>query len=98
MKKILNWIVTVSGLLLLVALFILSLNNHLNFMDTSSFQGLVDYLQNYGALTIVGALVFVNLLGKSILKIVLMVLFLSLAAFYIFSSVFPADFVRLFGI
>ncbi len=98
MKKILNWIVTVAGLLLLIGLFIISLNNHLGFMDTTNFQGLVDYLQKYGALTIVAALVFINLIGRSIIKIVLMIVFLALSAFYIWSSVFPIQFAQIFGI
>ncbi len=99
-KKILNWIVSIAGFLLLIALLLISLNNNLHFMDefVAKAPGLFDYIQNYGALTIVSALVVVNLIGKSILRIVLLILFLVIAAFYIFSSVFPADFVKLFGI
>ncbi len=100
LKRILNWVVSVAGFLLLIALLLISLNNHLHFMDEAiaNAQGLVDYLVNYGALTIVGAMVVVNLIGKSIIKIVLLLIFLAMAFFYIFSSVFPADFVKLFGI
>ena len=100
LKKILNWVVSVAGFLLLIALLLISLNNSLHFMDefVAKIPGLVTYIQNYGALTIVAALVVVNLVGKSIIKIVMLVLFLILVAFYIFSSVFPAEFVKLFGI
>ncbi len=99
-KRVLNWIVAVAGFLLLIGLLLISLNNNLHFMDETIAKapGLVNYITNYGALTIVGALVVVNLIGKSIIKIVLLVLFLILLAFYIFSSVFPSQFVSLFGI
>lgn len=99
-KKILNWIVSIAGFLLLIALLLISLNNNLHFMDefVAKAPGLFNYVQNYGALTIVAALVVVNLIGKSVLKIVLLVLFLALVSFYIFTSVFPAEFVKLFGI
>ena len=100
LRKILNWFVSVAGFLLLIGLLLISLNNHLHFMDDviAKAPGLVDFIKNYGALTIVGAMVVVNLIGKSIIRIVLLVLFLAIAFFYVFSSVFPADFVKLFGI
>ena len=100
LKKVLNWIVAVAGFLLLIGLFLISLNTHLHFMDSAIAKapGLVKYITNYGALTIVGALVVVNLIGKCIIKIIMLVLFLILLAFYIFSSVFPSQFVSIFGI
>jgi hypothetical protein len=98
MKKLLNAIITVAGLVLLVGLLIISLNDVINFVDTSSFQGLITYVKQYGAVTLIGALVFVNIIGKGIVRILLCVLILAIAAFYIFSSVFPTDFIRLFGI
>lgn len=100
LKRVLNWVVSIAGFLLLIALLLISLNSHLHFMDDTIKQvpGLVNYIQNYGALTIVGALVVVNLIGKSLIKIVILFLFLIAMAFYIFSSVFPQDFIKLFGI
>ena len=100
MKRVLNWIISFAGFLLLIGLFLLSLNNHLHFMDDILLKmpKFIDYLVNYGALTLVGAFVFVNVVGKGIIRIILLILFLGLVAFYIFSSAFPADFVKLFGI
>lgn len=100
MKKILNWIISIAGFLLLIALLLISINNNLHFIDETlaKIPGLVSYLENYGALTIVGALVFVNVVGKSLIRIVFLVIFLLVLAFYIFSSVFPAEFLKLFGV
>lgn len=100
MRRILNWIISVAGFLLLIALLLISLNNNLHFMDETlaKIPGLVSYLQNYGALTIVGALVFVNVVGKSIVRIGFLILFLIVLAGYIFSSVFPEQFLSLFGV
>ncbi len=100
LRRILNWFVSVAGFLLLIGLLLISLNNHLHFMDNiiESAPGLVNFIVNYGAMTIVAAMVIVNVIGKSIIRIVLLIIFLALAFFYIFSSVFPAEFVKLFGI
>lgn len=99
-RRILNWFVSVAGFLLLIGLLLISLNNHLHFMDevVLNAPGLVEFITNYGAMTIVAAMVVVNVIGKSIIRIILLVLFLALAFFYIFSSVFPSEFINLFGI
>lgn len=100
MKKTLNWIISVAGFLLLIGLLLISLNNHLHFMDDIILKApnLINYLVNYGALTIVGAMVFVNVVGKGIIRIIFLIIFLLVLGFYVFSSAFPGDFVKLFGI
>ena len=100
MKKTLNWIISVAGFLLLIGLLLISLNNHLHFMDDIILKapGLISYLQKYGALTIVGAMVFVNVIGKSVIRIIFLIIFLLVLGFYIFSSAFPVEFIKLFGI
>lgn len=98
MKKVLNWFISILGFILLIALLLISLNNNIHFMDTTRYQGFINFLTNYGAVFVVGLLVFVNIIGKGVIRIILTVLFLAVAAFYIFSSIFPIEFIKLFGI
>lgn len=98
MKKFLNWVISLVGFILLIGLLLLSLNDVIGFMDTSGFQGFIDFVQRYGAVIVVGALVFVNIIGKGVIRIILTILFLGVAAFYIFSTAFPSEFINLFGI
>lgn len=97
MKKVLNWFLSILGFFLLIALMIISLGDVINFIDPN-WQPFVDFLKNYGAIVIVGLLVFVNIIGKGLIRIVLTVLFLAVGAFYIFATAFPIDFAQLFGI
>ena len=98
MKKILNTIIIIAGFLLLITLALAAVNDVVHFMDASEFAGFIDFLRKYGALIIVGALVFVNLIAKSLIRIIFLILFLLAAALYIFATGFPIDFANLFGV
>lgn len=97
MKKVLNWFLSILGFLLLIGLMIISINDRVAFLP-ADFNGFISFIRTYGALIIVGLLVFVNILGKGIIRILLTILFIAVGAFYIFATAFPAQFVQLFGI
>lgn len=104
MKKILNTIIVIAGFLLLIVLALAAVNDALaavndgiGFMDASKFVGVIDFLRKYGALIVVGALVFVNLIAKSVVRIIFLILFLLACALYVFATGFPLDFANLFG-
>lgn len=98
MKKVLNWVLSLVGFVLLAGLLFISLNERIGFINLTSYQSLINFLKNYGAIIIVGALVFVNIIGKSVIRIIFTIIFIAIAAFYVFASVFPAEFIKLFGI
>ena len=98
MKKILNTIIIIAGFLLLLTLALAAVNDIVGFMDASEFAGFIDFLRKYGALIIVGALVFVNLIAKSLIRIIFLIFFLLAFALYIFATSFPIDFATLFGV
>lgn len=97
MKKILNTIIIIAGFLLLIVLALAAVNDAVGFMDASNFVGVIDFLRKYGALIVVGALVFVNLIAKSIIRIIFLILFLLACALYVFATGFPLDFANMFG-
>lgn len=97
MKKILNTIIIIAGFLLLIVLALAAVNDAIGFMDASKFVGVIDFLRKYGALIVVGALVFVNLIAKSVVRIIFLILFLLACALYVFATGFPLDFANLFG-
>lgn len=97
MKKVLNWFLSMVGFIFLIALMVISLGERIGFIQ-SDWQAFVDFIKNYGAVIIVGALVFVNIVGKGIIRIILTILFLAIATFYIFATAFPAQFAQLFGL
>ena len=104
MKKILNTIIVIASFALLIVLALAAVNDALiaagaaGFIDLEKFGDTINFFRNYGSLIIVGALVFVNLLAKSIIKIIFLVLFLLAFALYIFATSFPDQFAHLFGI
>lgn len=104
MKKILNTIIIIASFALLIVLALAAVNDSIiaagaaGFIDIEKFGGFISFLRNYGALIIVGALVFVNLLAKSFVRIIFLVLFLLAFALYIFATSFPDQFAHLFGI
>jgi len=104
MKKILNTIIVIASFALLIVLALAAVNDALiaagaaGFIDLEKFGDTINFFRNYGPLIIVGALVFVNLLAKSIIKIIFLVLFLLAFALYIFATSFPDQFAHLFGI
>lgn len=97
MKKILNTIIIIAGFLLLIVLALAAVNDAVGFMDASKFVGVIDFLRKYGALIVVGALVFVNLIAKSVIRIIFLILFLLACALYVFATGFPLDFANMFG-
>ena len=97
MKKILNTIIIIAGFLLLIVLALAAVNDAIGFMDASKFVGVIDFLRKYGALIVVGALVFVNLIAKSVVRIIFLIFFLLACALYVFATGFPLDFANLFG-
>lgn len=97
MKKILNYFISLLGFALLVGLLMISINDSTPFLPESAGV-FIDFLRTYGAIVIVGLLVFVNIVGKGIVRIIMTVLLLAIAAFYIFATVFPVQFTNLFGI
>lgn len=97
MKKILNTIIIIAGFLLLIVLALAAVNDAIGFMDATKFVGVIDFLRKYGALIVVGALVFVNLIAKSVVRIIFLILFLLACALYVFATGFPLDFANLFG-
>lgn len=97
MKKVLNWFLSILGFFLLIALMIISLGERIGFINPN-WLNFVNFIKDYGAITIVGLLVFVNVIGKSVVRIIMTIIFLAVAFFYIFASAFPSQFVQLFGI
>lgn len=97
MKKVLNWFLSILGFALLIALMVISIGERVGFINPN-WQNFVDIIKNYGAIIVVGLLVFVNIIGKGLIRIALTILFLAVAAFYIFSTAFPSQFIQLFGI
>ena len=103
MKKFLNTIIVLLGFGLLIVLALNSVNNALiaagaaGFIDLAKYGDFIVFLQTYGALIVVAALVFVNLLARSLIRIVFVVLFLLAFALYVWTTAFPATFTGLFG-
>lgn len=97
-KKVLNWVLSLLGFVLLIGLLIISINERIHFVDTSAYQGFIDFIKQYGAIILVGGLVFVNIIGKGIFRIILTIIIILVAAFYAFTTFFPAEFLQLFGI
>jgi hypothetical protein len=97
MKKVLNWFLSVLGFFLLISLMVISLGERMNFINPN-WESFANFIKNYGAILIVGLLVFVNIIGKSVIRIILTIIFLAVGAFYIFATAFPAQFVQIFGI
>lgn len=104
MKKILNTIIVIASFLLLIVLALAAVNDALisaggaGFIPLDKYQEVIDAVRAYGPLVIVGSLVFVNLLAKSFIKIIFLILFLLAFALYIFATSFPDQFAHLFGI
>ena len=92
MKKILNAIIIVVSFLLLIMLALVAVNDIVHFIDVSKYQNIIDFLREYGALICVGALVFVNVLAKSVIRIVFTLLFLGAFVVYILATSFPGVF------
>lgn len=99
MKKVFNTIIIIASFLLLVILALAAVNDVVHFMDISTkLAKVIDFLRNYGPIIIVGALVFVNIIAKSVIRIIFVIIFLLALGLYIFASAFPIDFASLFGI
>lgn len=97
MKKVLNYLISLMGFALLIGLLIISINDRTPFLP-ESILSFAEFLRTYGAVIIVGLLVFVNVIGKGVVRIIMTVILLSVAAFYIFATAFPTQFIKLFGI
>lgn len=98
MKKVLNWVLSLLGFILLIGLLVISINEKIGFVDTTAYQGFIDFIKQYGAILLVGGLVFVNIIGKGVARIILTIILFLVGAFYIFTTFFPAEFLQLFGI
>ena len=98
MKKVFNSIIIALSFLLLVVLALAAVNDVVHFMDMSKFANVIDFLRKYGPIIIVGALVFVNIIAKSVIRIIFVIIFLFALGLYIFASAFPIDFATLFGV
>ena len=104
MKKLLNTVLVLLSFALLLILALDAVNTAIvaagaaGFIDIAKFGELLDFLKTYGTLVIVSALVFVNLLAKSFLRIVFVILFLLALALYIFATAFPGVLTGIFGI
>ncbi|MDD4111029.1 MAG: hypothetical protein PHS54_05745 [Clostridia bacterium] len=98
MKKALNWVLSMLGFFLLIGLLLISINENISFIDTAPYAGFINFIKQYGAILLVSALVFINIIGKGIVRIILTILLLLVAAFYVFTTFFPVDFLHLFGL
>ena len=104
MKKLLNAIIVLLGFALLVVLALDAVNSAIinagtvGFLDLDKFGDIIKFLKTYGAITIVGALVFVNMIAKSLVRIVFVILFLLALVLYIWATANPGSFTSLFGI
>lgn len=92
MKKVLNTIIIIASFLLLVLLALVKINEIVTIVDLSAYQNIVDFLLEYGAIIIVGALVFVNVIAKSLIRIIFLILFLLAFVVYILATSFPQVF------
>lgn len=92
MKKFFNSIIIVASFLLLVVLALAAVNDVVHFIDVSKFQNVIDFLREYGAIICVGALVFVNVLAKSVIRIIFTLLFLAAFVVYVLATSFPGVF------
>lgn len=104
MKKFLNTIIVLLSFALLVVLALDAVNAAIvsagvaGFIDMAKYGEILLFLKTYGTLIVVAALVFVNLLAKSLFRIIFVVLFLLVFGLYIWTTAFPAAFTALFGI
>ncbi|MBO4412500.1 MAG: hypothetical protein J5779_00590 [Clostridia bacterium] len=104
MKKLLNTVLVLLSFALLIVLALDAVNAAIvaagaaGFIDMAKFGKMLEFLKTYGTLIIVSALVFVNLLAKSLFRIIFVILFLLAFGLYIFASAFPGAFTGLFGI
>ena len=104
MKKLLNTVIVLLGFALLIVLALDAVNASLvaagsaGFIDLAKFGEYIDFLKTYGAIVIVSALVFVNILAKSLIRIIFVFLFLIALVLYIWATASPASFTGLFGI
>lgn len=104
MKKFLNTIIVLAGFALLVVLALDAVNAAIigagaaGFIDMAKYGEFLTFLKTYGALIVVAALVFVNMIARSLIRIIFVVLFLLAFGLYIWATAFPAAFTGLFGI
>lgn len=100
MKKFIIWFCTVSAFLFFVVLLInfLSVNMGLEFLDTTAgYYKVIDWIVQYGAMTILAVLVFANAVGKGAIRIIFLVVFILVALFLLINSFAPSLMGGLFG-
>ncbi len=92
MKKILNSIIIALSFLLLVLLALVKVNEVVHFVDVTNYEEIISFLKQYGTLIIVSALVFVNVIAKSLIRIIFVLLFLAVLVVYVLATSFPQIF------
>lgn len=92
MKKFLNSIIVILSFLLLVVLALVKVNETVPFVDLSNYENIISFLKQYGTLIIVSALVFVNVIAKSLIRIIFVLLFLAALVVYVLATSFPQIF------
>lgn len=92
MKKFFNTIIVILSFLLLVALALVKVNETITFVDLTNYQNIIDFLKQYGTLIMVSALVFVNVIAKSLIRIIFVLLFLAALVVYVLATSFPQVF------